>query len=201
METGERVDARRTEGRAILLRAAIRCMVERGYYGTSIRDIAREAGMTSAALYHHFASKQAILVEIMRQALDEAYAATTAASAASEAANWRERLEAMTHAWVLFHCVQRDAAMLGASEIRSLDEQHRSSVIELRDRQELAFRSVVEGGVSAGEFEVSDPAMAARAILTSGTAVATWFDPHGRNTAEEVARTYKGFAGSIARSG
>ena len=36
-------------------------MVEKGYGGTSISDIAKAVGMTKAGLYHHITSKQDIL--------------------------------------------------------------------------------------------------------------------------------------------
>ncbi len=41
--------------------AAIEAMNEHGYHGTSVREIADRAGMSSAALYHHFSSKQDLL--------------------------------------------------------------------------------------------------------------------------------------------
>ena len=44
-----------------ILDAAIRLFRERGYHGTSIRDIGSAAGVTSAALYRHFANKDEVL--------------------------------------------------------------------------------------------------------------------------------------------
>ena len=36
-------------------------MNEHGYHGTSVRDIADRAGMSSAALYHHFVRHDGVL--------------------------------------------------------------------------------------------------------------------------------------------
>ena len=47
-----------------ILLAGLALFGDRGYHGTSIRDIAAEAGMQSASLYSHFASKEAILAEL-----------------------------------------------------------------------------------------------------------------------------------------
>ncbi|OAA26187.1 transcriptional regulator, tetR family [Frankia sp. EI5c] len=47
--------------RTRILAAAVELFVERGYAGTSVRDIAERLGVTKAALYYHFSSKEMIL--------------------------------------------------------------------------------------------------------------------------------------------
>ena len=56
-------------GRAVLLRTAVALMGEKGYEGASTRDIAAAAGVTVAALYHHFPSK----LDMLRAFLFDAY--------------------------------------------------------------------------------------------------------------------------------
>ncbi|WP_027214727.1 TetR/AcrR family transcriptional regulator [Burkholderia sp. WSM2232] len=53
--------------RAQLLAAAARLFVERGFSGTSLRDIAAEAGYTQGAFYSNFASKEDLFMELMRE--------------------------------------------------------------------------------------------------------------------------------------
>jgi len=48
--------------------ASMTLFAQRGYHGTGIRDIAREAGLSTAALYHYMGSKEDLLVHIMREA-------------------------------------------------------------------------------------------------------------------------------------
>ncbi|WP_019925235.1 TetR/AcrR family transcriptional regulator [Nocardia sp. BMG111209] len=182
-------DARRTDGRARVLSAAARCMVRCGYHGTTIRDIATEAGMTSAALYHHFQSKQQILVAIMSIALADARDRVDRAIAAAGPSPV-PRFRAAVSAWALFHALRRDDALVGATEIRSLDPEHRQRVIEARDEQERIFRDLVAAGVAGGEFEVDDVEVATRALLTMGSAIATWFDPTGPLRPEQVAAEF-----------
>ncbi|MCW2854084.1 MAG: TetR family transcriptional regulator [Nocardioides sp.] len=168
-------------------------MNSHGYHGTSIRDIAVEAGVSSAALYHHFDTKQAILVAVMRRALDDSAAATEEAAAAAGPRPDR-RLAAVVRAWVTFHAERQADALISASEIRSLEAAPRAEIIELRDRQEWFFRSIIEAGVSDGTFAVSRADHATRAIITMGTSVATWFDANARDTPDEVAREYADLA-------
>jgi AcrR family transcriptional regulator len=53
--------------RQAILDAALDCFAERGYFGTSTREIARAVGVRESALYHHFDSKQAIFDALISQ--------------------------------------------------------------------------------------------------------------------------------------
>jgi AcrR family transcriptional regulator len=66
---GAQEDARRTDTRERILDVAARLFSERGFAGTSTRDIAEALGVTKAALYYHFPSKDAILTELVAQPL------------------------------------------------------------------------------------------------------------------------------------
>ena len=46
-------------------------MVQKGYGGTSISDIAKAVGMTKAGLYHHIAGKQDLLFQILQHSFDD----------------------------------------------------------------------------------------------------------------------------------
>ena len=55
--TGGTRKAQASRRREQLLEAALALFSERGYRGTSVRDITRRAGVTEAVLYHYFANK------------------------------------------------------------------------------------------------------------------------------------------------
>ena len=61
------VDARRTDTRSRILETSAELFAERGYAGTSMRDLAERLGVTPAALYYHFPSKADILRELVEQ--------------------------------------------------------------------------------------------------------------------------------------
>ncbi len=54
---GDKRQAQAARRREQLLAAALTLFSERGYRGTSVRDITRAAGVTEAVLYHYFANK------------------------------------------------------------------------------------------------------------------------------------------------
>src|SRR5919107_5698523 len=72
---------RQNSRRVLVLDAAARLFAERGYHGTSIRDIAGAAGMTPAAIYSHFASKAGLLVAVYEEGVGRIAAALDAALA------------------------------------------------------------------------------------------------------------------------
>ena len=53
--------------RAVLLDAAKRLFVSKGYHGTSMRQIAAEAGLALGGIYNHFASKEEIFICILME--------------------------------------------------------------------------------------------------------------------------------------
>lgn len=59
------------ETRARILAVALKLFAEQGYAGTSIRDIAQALGVTKAALYYHFDSKEEILHALTEPVITE----------------------------------------------------------------------------------------------------------------------------------
>lgn len=180
-------------GRQVILDSAVANMNERGYHGTSMRDIARGADITVASIYHHFASKQEILQDIMVRALHDAIAMTRGALLRSGGAP-ADQLQALMRAWVMFHTTRQLDAMVGATEIRSLDDAGRRLVVALRDEQEHLFRDVVERGVEEGDFATEHPRDAVRGIINMGQSVCTWWRADGPLKPEELAERYADLA-------
>lgn len=181
------------ESKDAIVDASVRSFSELGYHGTSIRDIATGAEMTPASIYHHFPSKQRILQHIMEKVLEDVISRTTAAlmdSGRSPSA----QLDAVVRAWVLYHTDNRAQALIGASEIRSLDEVGHRIVVSLRDRQQQLLLGVIERGVDEGDFTTPYPAQATMAILNMGSAIATWYRPNGDLTADQLAERYSALA-------
>lgn len=64
------VDSRRTDTRERALSVALKLFAQQGYSVTSLREIAEQLGVTKAALYFHFRTKEEILTAILRGYLD-----------------------------------------------------------------------------------------------------------------------------------
>ncbi len=196
-ETATRTQTR--GGREVVVTAAIANFYQRGYHGTSMRDIARDAGVTVASIYHHFDSKQLLLQEVMTVTLSDVISLTRAAvlDAGGEP---HEQLAALVRAWVGFHTSRQDEALIGSSEIRSLDDPGRRLVTTLRDEQERLFRDVIVRGVKRGAFRTQYPLEATRAVIEMGSSVAAWYRKGGHLAPDEVAARYADLALATVRS-
>src|SRR3979490_2846177 len=82
--------------RARILQCASRAFAEFGYSGASLRLIGREAGVTAAALYHHFANKEDLLRSIVVDTATRLTDVLLARMARADCAT--ERLEDMVRA-------------------------------------------------------------------------------------------------------
>lgn len=172
-----------------ILDAALDCFVEHGYHGTTIRTVASRAGLSVPGLYHHYPSKQALLVSIVRRAMEDLHVRSQAA--VSEAGPSVEaRFRALIECLVLFHAHRSKVAFISASEIRSLEGTSRDAHIAARDRQQRILDGIVTEGASAGVFETRFPRHSSRAIVTMCTGVAQWYDPAGKLSPEELAASY-----------
>jgi AcrR family transcriptional regulator len=169
--------------------AAIAAMSEQGYHGTSVRDIADRAGMSSASLYHHFSSKQELLFRITDRGIEALVRKTEDALLASpnEPA---ARLRAIVRVHILTHTEDQQGSFIGNSEIRSLEPANRAIIIAKRDQQKRIFDRVVTDGVERGVFTTPYPREATMALLTMGTAVAQWYRPDGPLRPDQIADRY-----------
>ena len=135
--------------RAEILAAAERIFVEHGYEGATIRKIADEVGLSSTALYMHFAEKGEILHEICRQAFAALLEMNMAVMA--EPGGPEQRLRRMMRAYVDFGFANPNAYRL-IYMTRPVELQHgaQSAAQELGASLYRSFEQVVEDAETDG---------------------------------------------------
>jgi TetR/AcrR family transcriptional regulator, cholesterol catabolism regulator len=164
--------------RADVVAAAGRLFAERGYHGTSMRDLGRELGLLGSSLYAHVDSKQDLLVEVVEEGARLFQDSADQALADGGSAPDRVRRLVAGHVDVVLD--NRDVVRTFLNEARMLDEEHRARVIAARDAYEQAFRGVIGDGVAEGAFRAgADPKIASILILSMLNAVERWYRPDG----------------------
>ena len=186
-------------GKKAILDAALKCFYERGYEGASIRDVAQVAGVTGAAVYHYFGSKQDLLMEILEDFLEKSLQATK--DAVSRAGTDPvARLFAAAQSHVLWNTSDVAASFVVNSEIRSLEPANRTKHVAKRDELQRIFDQAVEDGCKEGLFLTPWPGESSRAITVMCTFVARWYRPGGPLSADEISWRYGHMALSLVRS-
>lgn len=175
-----------------VITAAIEVFVATGYHGATVRQIARAAGASVAGIYHHYPSKQDLLVTILDRTMADLRWRVLAAR--EEVSTAPTRFERMVEALALFHATRQAVAFIGASEMRSLDEPNRSRIAALRTEIQHLLDSEAEHAVQEGAFTTTNVRAAGRAVATMCTSLAQWYRPDGLMSPEQVARDYARFA-------
>jgi AcrR family transcriptional regulator len=156
-----------------------------GYHATSMRAIAAAAAIQPAAIYHWYPSKEAILVDLQDEFMERLTAKLEGAMARFEPPALK--LAAAVREHVVFHGLHPREAFVTDSEIRALTDAPRRALIAQRDAYQGIFVTLIEAGAGDGSLRVSDPRVAAYAILLQCTGVALWFDPDGPLELDRVA--------------
>jgi AcrR family transcriptional regulator len=178
-----------------VVRAAGRLFSQRGYHGTSMRDLGKELGLLGSSLYSHVSSKQDLLVEVVEEGArlfeDSASRALTLPGTASD------RLGALIagHIDVVVDNIEVSRTFL--NEARMLDPEHRRRILDARDHYEEAFRSVIREGKADGTFDTAvDPKTASIFLLSILNAIERWYHPDGELNRDALVTELTTFARS-----
>jgi AcrR family transcriptional regulator len=175
-----------------VLAGAIRAFVATGYHGANMRSIAREAGISVPGVYHHYASKQELLVRILDLTMGDLI--WRVEQARDEADDPVEGVSLVVEALALFHARRNQLAFIGASEMRSLEPENYRRIARQRNHVQAVLDDQIAAALTEGALEVRHPHDAGKAIATMCTALAQWFRPEGPATPEQIAREYAEFA-------
>lgn len=171
-----------------LVIAAVQAFAERGYHATTTRDIAGRAGMSPAALYIHYKTKEELLYQISKVGHLRSLAMLCEARDADGSA--AERLDAAVRVFVRWHAEHHTTGRVVQYELGALAADHHAEIVALRRQSEDAIRSIIKDGVTAGEFDVPEVSGTTLAVLSLCIDVARWFNPQGRRTPDEVGALY-----------
>jgi AcrR family transcriptional regulator/DNA-binding Xre family transcriptional regulator len=175
-----------------VLRAALDEFVHIGYHGATVRSIAARAGLSVPGIYHHYDSKQQMLMAIERYTMADLLARAEAARA--EGRDPVERFSLLVELLALYHTHRAELGFVGAAEKRSLDPANGKAIARQRTTQQRMVDREVTDAVRAGQFRADKPHERARAIVTMCTALPTWWRPDGIYSPEQIAEQYVTFA-------
>lgn len=166
-----------------LLDAAVSVFNESGYDATSVAVLAARLGLSKAALYHHFASKEEILETAIGEALDGLEGVLRDARATTS----EDRL-----AFVLQGAVRVLVANLPSVtlllRVRGNSEVERRA-LERRRAFDQAVTAIVRDAQIEGAVRADvDASVATRLLFGMINSLIEWYRPTGQEDAEALAR-------------
>ena len=155
-----------------MLRAAARCFNEKGYSGTSLKDVATLLGLTDAALYYYVRNKEELVYlcylragDVGREAMDRALA------------EGRDGLDTVRR-YIRYHVdamTGENGPIAIMSEVPSLKPDHREQILDISRRHSARFEAVLQQGIEDGSILPCDVRMTGNAIMGALNWVPKWF--------------------------
>ncbi|MFI4939399.1 MAG: TetR/AcrR family transcriptional regulator [Burkholderiales bacterium] len=170
--------------RADILELTKKIFATQGYAASSIRDIANLAGVTGAALYYHFKSKEDLLCEIIFEELDRI--ARDMRTALAQADSSEAALEAVIRAHLRYNveCPNESKIIIECSRYLS-KTNHAAS-----EKKKVAIMSIyltcIEELTASGRIKTFDPVVTAFNIVSTIVGWYRWFRPGGRISKAEA---------------
>lgn len=170
---------------------AVDLFFRKGYFATSISEIARGCDIRKASIYYHYSGKEALLLDIMESTMRDLLAGLQESLSNAEGIEASMRAAVRSH--VLFHLRRQKETFIASSELRGLSEENFRAIAARRDDYESIFQTLIGRGIDGDIFAAGDIKILSYAILTLCTAGASWFRPEGRLSVEEIAEIYENF--------
>ncbi|GLY14584.1 TetR/AcrR family transcriptional regulator [Kineosporia rhizophila] len=163
---------------ATVLRTAVELFNRRGYDATSMGDLAKELGLTKAAIYHHVESKEQLLIAALDDALDELTAVVEEATRPGAEGTAYARLRAVVRRSVEVLMAHQPSVTLllrvrGNSEVEVAALQRRRRLDE--QLAELVSEAVREGSLRAD----LPPSLVSRLLFGMVNSLVEWYQPTG----------------------
>lgn len=185
MARPKREDINDVNRRNDLVIAAAVLFKEKGYHGTTMRDIARATNMQAGSPFYHFASKQDLLFAGVEEGLRGCLADLEAIDAEAMTALDYFHALARAHLGRLLE-TQSSVVPLVADEWRYLEGEQLEAILALRQRFEALWQAAFVRLKDAGLTHRAD-AMACRFFLSALHGTVGWYSPRGPLTPEQIA--------------
>lgn len=158
--------------------AAGRLFAERGYHGTSMRDLGNELGMLGSSLYSHVSSKEDLLVEVVERGAE--LFKSVAREANTTGGSGADRLRKLIAGHVAVVVANIEEVRTYLNEARFLEADQRRRIVAARDAYEAEFRSAISDGIQDGSLSWAvDPKLGGIMVLSILNSLERWYDPAG----------------------
>ncbi len=172
-----------------IIDTAVELFHRHGYRTTTLDDLARELGISKAALYHYVESKEELLFIIYTQALNSIFEETNRISGMDLPPDEKLRQIIRNH---IKNIIIKNLSLFFVffTEENQLPEKYYRMVREKKREYDLIIQGIIEEGISLGIFEEEDPRLLVYAIVGMCNWLYKWYQPKARYSADEIAEHF-----------
>ncbi len=154
-----------------MLKAAALCFNQKGYSGTSLKDVASHLGLTDAALYYYVRNKEELVYLCYLRAAELGEAALDRAIADGGTGLDKARRYIRLHSEFMVGDPGPVAIM---SEIPSLKPDHRDEILSLSRAHSARFEELLREGIDDSSISPCDVRMTGNAIMGALNWIPKW---------------------------
>jgi AcrR family transcriptional regulator len=157
-----------------ILKAAANCFNQKGFSGTSLKDVSQHLGLTDAALYYYVRNKEELVYQCYLRAAE--FGRNAMDRAISDGATGFEQAY-LYIAYQIEIMVGDRGPVAIMSEIPSLKSTHRDEILEVSRRHSAVFEGILQSGIHDGSVASCNVRMTGNASMGSINWIPKWF--HG----------------------
>ena len=158
---------------------------EKGYAGSSMRDIAQIMGIEAPSIYNHVNSKHDLLKRICFEIADKFLLIINNIKKAGSS-HPAITLQTIILEHVKVVTENHDASAVFTNEWRFLEACDLENFIKLRNKYERFIEKTIKDGLEQGIFKTSNTKLVTLSLLTTLNGIYHWYNPNGRLKAEDI---------------
>ena len=170
--------------RELILAEAAKLFKDRGYSGTSMRDLAGQVGMEAASMYNHIKSKDELLDTICFR-ISDTYISQLAEIERTDSP-YGEKIKALVRLHIRLMVEDGAAVSVANHDWKYLPEPRLTEFKQARKNYEKGFAALIEAGIAASEFRPVNASVALFTVLSAVRWVELWYRPGRGLTAQEL---------------
>lgn len=175
--------------RHLIISTAAEMFAQNGYESSSLGTLASKMGMSKAAIYHYFSTKQDIYDAIILDVLNGLIDAVAVQVAQEDTATRKLRAFMVAHTrYFEAHHNEFVAMLIGFSGMTAVE--YKQEAMRLRDKYEHMLREIIDQGMRSEEFAPTDATVTTRCVLSMLNWMVRWFKPGAGASAEHIALEY-----------
>ncbi|SER86461.1 TetR/AcrR family transcriptional regulator [Psychrobacillus sp. OK032] len=166
-----------------ILKSAASILAEKGYFGTTMEEIAASLLMTKGSIYYYFKDKQDLLYQSQKVLLEQSLINIEEISR-MELLSPKEKLGKAMFVHLEFLISELSTFAMGIKPEQVFTGEYLEEILRLRVKYADCFDELITEGIESGDFKSVNVTISRNIILGAMNWVVQWYSPEKKGDAE-----------------